>query len=89
MEIQKFKDKSIHSLGIVECLTLLQRQKVYIICCIDDTGNSKNGMCDRDTSSQLAIVLNVVDEERGIVEIANYILDLIQDWKPDFSSGRS
>ncbi len=82
MQIEKFGYKHLHSPGIVEALTFFQGDKVYVVCGVDGGGDAKDVMGDGLTPPQLGIILDIVNEERCIVEVSNDFFDGIQDcWR--------
>ncbi len=64
----------IHRFWILQGMTLLQRQELGIVGTVNDTGNSKNGMSDRDSTPQLAVVFNIINHEGGVVKVTDDVL---------------
>jgi hypothetical protein len=55
-------------------MTLLQRQEICIVGTVNDSGNSKNGMSDRNSTSQLTVVFDIINHEGGVVKITDDVL---------------
>mmetsp|Transcript_19100 Transcript_19100/g.53052 ORF Transcript_19100/g.53052 Transcript_19100/m.53052 type:complete len:266 (-) Transcript_19100:199-996(-) len=80
VQIEQLAHEHIHRLRITQRMALLQCQKICVVRRIDDGGNAEDRVRHRDSPSQLAVVFDVIDHERGIVQIANDILDLVENF---------
>jgi hypothetical protein len=55
-------------------MALFQGEEIDIIGAVDDSWNSKDGMCHWYTPTKLTIVFNVINQQRRVVKISNDIL---------------
>ena len=81
VEIEHFPNKNVHGLLIPERVALFQRQEVRIVGRVDGGGNAKNRMRDGDSTTKSWIILDIIDHERRIMQIADYRFDRSQDIK--------
>lgn len=56
----------------------LQRQKVNVVRGVDHGGHAEYRVRHRDAPPQFGIVLDVVDQQRGVVQVGDDAFDLVQ-----------
>lgn len=71
VQIHELFGKDGDDLGIVESLQLLEGGKVNVVCRIDGLSDTKNVVGDGEATAQLGRILDIVNEERRLVEHAD------------------